>query len=176
MIRILVFCIAALSFLKSDQSIPWQENYKLSWENFIGQPDPNSDAAAVTSSGITFGYRLSRVNNVIESIHVEVTAHFYPEKSWVKSNEADNHILAHEQLHFDITELYTRKLRKATSQVVVSQNANNELDAIHSRIVKELNDYQNHYDDETNYSRNHEAQAKWQKSIKEALEALKDYQ
>ncbi|WP_250434092.1 DUF922 domain-containing protein [Hanstruepera flava] len=176
MFRILVFCLIPLFLLKSDQSIPWQKNYKLSWENFIGQPDTNSDAAAVTSSGITFGYRLSRVNNVVESIRVEATAHFYPEKSWFKPKEADNHILAHEQLHFDITELYTRKLRKATSQVTISQNANNELDAIHNKIVKELHDFQNQYDNETNYSRNHEAQAKWQKSIKEALEALNDYQ
>lgn len=165
-----------MCFFKSDQSITWQVNQKLSWDNFKGKPDPNSDAAAVTSSGITFGYRLSRVNNLVESINVEATAHFYPEKSWVKSDEADNHILGHEQLHFDITELYTRKLRKAISEVVISQNVNNILDEIHSKIVTDLNNFENLYDSETDFSRDFETQAKWQVLIKRELEALKSYQ
>lgn len=175
MTRILILLFSILCFFKTDERIPWQESKKLSWDNFIGQPDSNSDAAAVTSSGITFGYRLSRVNNIIESIDTEATAHFYPEKSWVKPDEADTHILAHEQLHFDITELFTRKLRKALSEVTISQNVNEQLDAIHVKTVKDLNDFQNLYDSETDFSRDYDAQAKWQAYINSELDALKDY-
>lgn len=176
MTRLLFLSLVFICCFTSDKSIEWDENQKLSWDNFLGQPDSNSDAAAVTSSGIVFGYRLSQVNNTIESIHVEVSAHFYPDKSWVKLNDANAHILGHEQLHFDITELFARKLRKASSEVMLSENVNDVLDVLHSRIVKELHAMQDLYDSESDYSRNPEKQTLWQSFVKKELEKLKDYQ
>ena len=175
MTRVLFFIIVVLCFFKNDQSIKWQDNYKLSWSDFKGVPNKNSDAAAVTSSGITFGYRLSKVNDNVESINVELSAHFYPEKSWVKPNDADNHILGHEQLHFDITELHARKLRRAILEIALSNSIHEELDAIHLKMITDLNMLQNLYDNETDFSRNHESQVEWQNYIKRELETLKAY-
>jgi hypothetical protein len=176
MLRILILLAVAFCFLSNNKSIPWQENYKLTWTNFQGIPNANIEAAAITASGISFGYHVKKVNDKVESFKVEVVAHFYPEKSWVKTEKADNHILSHEQLHFDITELYSRKLRKAISEVSASQNVNTKLDEIHSKIVTDLNNFQNLYDSETDFSRNIEAQAKWQEFINNELESLKNYQ
>lgn len=176
MIRILIISLSLFCFFIADESIQWSENQKLTWDDFLGQPNSNSDAAAVTSSGIVFGYKMSQVNNTIESITIQASAHFYPEKSWVKLNQASAHILGHEQLHFDITELFTRKLRKETNEIAPSENAHQILDAVHARIVKELHAMQNLYDNETDFSRNYENQVLWEERIKMELEQLKDYQ
>lgn len=175
MVRLLLLSFVFFCLFTSDQSIQWDENQKLTWDNFLGEPNSKSDAAAVTSSGIVFGYKMSQVNNTIESITIQASAHFYPEKSWVKLNQANDHILGHEQLHFDITELFTRKLRQASHRVAPSENSSKTLDAIHARIVKDLHTMQDLYDNETDFSRNHENQALWEKKVKMELEQLKDY-
>lgn len=176
MTRLPILFTVILYFFINQESITWRENYKLIWGDFKCAPDMNSSAAAITSSGITFGYNVKKENDKVKSFKVKVETRFYPEKSWVKPEEADNHILGHEQLHFDITELYSRKLRKAISEVSISQNINDKLDGIHERIVVELNGFQNQYDIETDFSRNFASQAKWQEFINNELDLLKDYQ
>lgn len=176
MTRIPLFVTIILCFFINKESITWSENYKLSWGDFKCAPDMNSNATAITASGITFGYNVKKENDKVKSFKVKVEACFYPEKSWVKSEEADNHILGHEQLHFDITELYCRKLRKAISEMSLSQNINDKLDKIHAKLVVELNDFQNQYDIETDFSRNFVSQAKWQEFINNELDVLKEYQ
>ena len=84
--------------------------------------DQNTDAVAVTASGITFSFSVSQSNAVFVDFNAEVEAHFYPEKSWYLKDKGDDHILAHEQLHFDITELHVRQLRFNISRLKVSQN------------------------------------------------------
>jgi hypothetical protein len=176
MTRIPILFTTILCFFINKESITWSENYKLSWGDFKCAPDMNSNAAAITASGLTFGYNVKKENDKVKSFKVEVEARFYPEKSWVKPEEEDNHILAHEQLHFDITELFSRKLRKVISEVSISQNINDKLDGIHAKIVVELNAFQNQYDIETDFSRNFVAQAKWQEFINNELDVLKEYQ
>jgi hypothetical protein len=86
---------------------------------------------------------------------------------------ADEYILAHEQLHFDITELHVRKFRRQISDVKVSQSLGSVLDKLHLNINKELAAMQNQYDSESNNSINKEAQAKW---IVYVVKELKKYE
>ena len=120
-------------------------------------------AVAITASGITFGYSIRQTEkNEVVSFTSEVDAHYYPEQSWYKAEQADNHILGHEQLHFDITELFARKFRYRISQLKVSNNVKGQLKKIHKDIITELSKMQNKYDNETDYSRNFESQATWE--------------
>ena len=49
----------------------------------------------------------------VGTLDIEIVAEFYPNSSWVKPNRKLASLLKHEQGHFDITELYVRKMRKA---------------------------------------------------------------
>lgn len=136
----------------------------------------NDGAVAVTSSGITFGYSITQTDTKeVVSYTSEVHAHFYPEQSWYKIERADNHILGHEQLHFDITELYARKFRYRISQLKLSNTIRRQLKGIHNDINAELSKMQNTYDSETDYSRNFEAQAEWKITMDAELAKYSQY-
>jgi len=149
--------------------MPWRDDLKLTWNDFKGTKNIQSDAVAVTASGITFGYSVRKANLKIVDFTVSVEAHFYSEKSWVVKALANDYILAHEQLHFDITELHVRKFRQQISTVKVSQHLGSELDRLHKNINKELAAMQNQYDTESNNSINKEAQTKWITFVKNEL-------
>jgi len=169
MIRYLLVCIFVFMFHKDEVTIPWSDSYKLVWSDFQGPPEQESDVVATTTSGITFNYTVKKTSKGIVSFKTQVYAHFYPEKSWFKPSLADNHILSHEQYHFNITELFARKFRQRVAQLELSQSISTALDQIHQDINLELSEFQTLYDTETNYSRNFEQQDIWQKRIDEAL-------
>ena len=154
----------------------WSESYKLSWADFKAKPNTNVNAVAITASGITFGFSITKTDsNQVIGFTSEVHAHFYPEQSWYKKERADNHILGHEQLHFDITELYARKFRQRISHLKMSNNIRKELKVIHNAINKELSQMQDNYDNETNYSINYESQKEWHNYIAIELKKLSKF-
>ena len=125
-LRYLVIALCLIILHKDEPTITWSESYKLSWQDFKGPILSNTDAVATTASGITFSYSIKRSSDRIMGFQSNIHAHFYPEKSWYKPNDADAHILAHEQFHFNITELFARKFRDRVSHLKVSQNLESE--------------------------------------------------
>ena len=173
---VITFCVLMFTLTPpNDEVITWRDDIKLSWKNFKGDPKPDSNAVAVTASGITFEYSVKETQSRIVSFTTTIKAHFYPNKSWYIKERADNHILAHEQLHFDITELHVRKFRKEVAQLKVSPRLKNELRRLHEKINTDLATMQNLYDTESDNSINKEAQAKWQLFVKKELKALEYY-
>ena len=170
----LVF-LALSSVLVNDEVIEWRDDYKLNWSQFRGQPKTNTTVVAVTASGITFEYSVQETDRQIVSFDAKVYAHFYPKKSWYIEEEGDSYILAHEQLHFDITELYARKFRKHISALKVSNNLKSQLRDIHERINNEWSVVQNRYDLESDNSVNKEFQTKWNIYVKQELANLNAY-
>lgn len=171
-----VFFLAILFVVPiSDEVISWRDDIKLTWNEFKGAPKKIGTAVAVTASGITFEYSVKEKNSRIVSFDAHVYAHFYPQKSWYIKEEGTDHILAHEQLHFDITELYARKFRKQITQLKISNNLRSELQKLHYSINKEVETVQNRYDQESDNSVNLEFQSKWEKYIKQELTKLEAY-
>jgi hypothetical protein len=152
-----------LLFMSRDyeDTLLWSDHVKLTWDDFKGEKNIETDAVAVTASGITFAYKVKKANGQIIDFTTNIDAHFYPNKSWMIKELADDYLLAHEQLHFDITELHVRKFRKQVSGVKISQHLGNDLNRLHQNINKELANMQNQYDRESNNSINKDLQAKW---------------
>ena len=112
MVRIVLLFLCFFCIQNDESVLSWDASYKLSWSDFKAKPNTNSSAVAITASGIIFGFSIKQTDkNKVVSFTTDVYAHFYPEQSWYKMKRANNHILQHEQLHFDITELYARKFR-----------------------------------------------------------------
>ncbi len=175
MIKVVVVICCLLTFQKDTAVISWTQSYKLSWKDFQGESNSFSRAAAVTASGITFEYSIKQANGDVVSFTTDVKAHFYPEESWYKSKLADDHILGHEQLHYDITELFARKFRQDIYMLKPENGIVKKLKALHKTINKELNSMQNLYDAETNYSINAKEQIRWHAYVSKKLEEFSKY-
>lgn len=156
----------------NDEVVSWDDNRKLTWKDFRGVPDESSDAVALTASGITFGFSVKTNNGNVEGFTTSIASHFYPNKSWYFKEKVDGTILKHEQLHFDITELYARKLREQVSKLKPNRNIKKQLNSVHSLILQELNKEQNRYDEESEHSLNTIKQKKWEDYIARELQAL----
>ena len=176
MIKVFLIICCFLSVQKDDPVLSWDASNKLTWSDFKAKQNAFVNAVAITASGITFGFSITKTdNNQVVSFTTEVHAHFYPEQSWYKKERANNHILGHEQLHFDITELHARKFRQRISQLKVSSTIRKELKYIDKAIHKEMSKMQDKYDSETNYSINFESQVKWQTYIAKELKKLSKF-
>lgn len=173
----LLFISFFLIFSSADfeDTLLWNDHVKLTWDDFKGEKNIETDAVAITASGITFAYKVKKANSKIIEFTTTVEARFYPSKSWVIKKLADDYILAHEQLHFDITELHVRKFKKQIGAVKASQKLGNELDKLHQNINKELAAMQNQYDRESNNSINKDAQKKWSLFVAKELKTYETY-
>ncbi|TAI48258.1 DUF922 domain-containing protein [Flagellimonas allohymeniacidonis] len=170
---VFIFAFLFLGFFgfaqEIEESILWNPNRKLSWSDFKGKIPPAAVPAATTASGISYKYSANLIHHEVD-LDFEVNAYFYPNESWYKPNDCDDLILSHEQLHFDISELFARKMRKKLARTSFSDNVKAEIRRIYKDILQELEDFQDQYDWETNFSRNREKQLEWNKKIAKALQ------
>lgn len=157
-----------ISNLFGQEEVLWDPVKRLKWNDFKGNVPLGSHAAATTASGISYEFSTFYKGNEM-FVDYKVHTYFYPSKSWYKPAICTDVTLAHEQLHFDISELFARKMKKKMNSSVFTDNIKSEVKKIYRTILKELSDFQNQYDDETDYSRNLGAQIKWNKKISEAL-------
>ena len=163
-----VWLLVHLGYGQKDELVLWTPGKKLTWSDFKGKPAKISNAAAITASGITYSFSAQGTKDRME-LNFKVETHFYPNKSWYKPKLANPMILSHEQLHFDISEVYARKLRYILAKTTFTSNAKFEVKEIYKNILRELNDFQNQYDSETNFSRDTVQQLVWNEKIKKAL-------
>jgi hypothetical protein len=157
------------------ETISWEPGERLSWSDFKGKIPTSSRAAATTASGITYRYSANGNRDDFE-VNFKIDTHFYPNKSWYNPELCDAVILGHEQLHFDISEIYARKLKKRLNESSFNRsNVRAKVRKIYNQINNELNDFQNKYDRETNFSRNREQQLIWNEKIASELQLSDSY-
>jgi predicted secreted Zn-dependent protease len=86
-----------------------------------------------------------------------------------------DYILAHEQAHFDITELIARQLHEALQSYVMNKKTfKQDITRIYNDAVRAKEEMQETYDRETNHSRNKLKQNEWLDRI-ETLLAQTEY-
>ena len=158
--------------LREEEEKAWSTVTPLTWADFKGKVDTNSSFAAAIDTRISYNYDLNS-----DTIEFEIVALFNPNKSWVKKEDITNRALMHEQLHFDITELFARKIRKVLSQSkFYSKKAiQNELEIYYFQSTSNHLVYQRDYDTETDHGIKTSAQIKWSNKIKKGLDSLSKY-
>lgn len=158
------------------RAIDWQKKLKLTRDNFKATKNLNyGNSVASTYSG--FGYEITDNDGEISG---SIFVRFYCGKSWfspkIKESDKITYILQHEQLHFDICELFGRKLHKEIMELINSNKFNQRtVDRIQAKLEKQYSYYQKVYDKETNHSINTTKQQMWNKKIKMELSALSNY-
>ena len=156
-----------ISILVDDDYIKWQETRKLTWDDFKAEPIKMGNTAAMTTTKLGFSYNIAN-----GKVTYNIDCRFDKNRSWglVKNDW----ILKHEQGHFDISEIFARRLNKAVNEYQFSRTSfQKDLDNIYKSIVDEKEKFQQLYDNETDYSRNKDKQEEWFERIDAELKQHK---
>ena len=168
-VSVLLFFIGTSS--TSTDTIYWTEDYKLTWNDFQGRPDYNiKTISALSSSGLMHSKGCKN-----GKIIYEVVSYFEKKESWVKAEAYTDHHLKHEQLHFDITELYARKLRRALSEQNFKCGQEAAFEYYVNQFIKDWHEVQHNYDSTSRHSINREVQEEWSQRIEIELLLLDEY-
>ena len=164
-----VLTIAAVAQSRNEELISWSEGQKLTWADYKGKPKENSDAAASTATYLGFEFNVGK-----KGFDYKITCTFSKTKSW--GLHKTDYILTHEQGHFDIAEIFARKLNKMMREYKFDNKTFKEdLKTIYQSIALEKDAFQNQYDEETNHSIKREKQAEWLTKISNQLKELADF-
>jgi hypothetical protein len=175
--RLFLVSILLFLFTQSEPSerYTYQELPVLNWEDFKGVPPKNAIYFASVNSSLGYTFTSKKVNGQLH-VDVKVESYFYPQLSWKKKlTENNSKLLKHEQLHWDITELYARKLRAAFQNYVPKSNPKKEVDFIFRKFEKERQSEQKFYDRETRHGTINDIQSQWELKIMEELFKLSEY-
>lgn len=151
------------------EHILWNEFYKLRWDDFQGSAAEDAAGDAATSVQIK-----AKPYMVKNKVRYNVYALFNKKKSWSRDQSAQ--LLVHEQLHFDLAEVFARKIRKKIRELS-AQNVN-DVKVYNQAIqilLQESNEADQRYDLETLHGALDQKQAAWAKQIHDELVALKNY-
>jgi Bacterial protein of unknown function (DUF922) len=168
-IALLSYWLSSAGQGKNEELIRWNENQKLTWADYKGKVRTGSDAAASTATYLGIEYNFTR-----NGFDYKITCSFSKTKSW--GLHKTDYILAHEQGHFDIAEIFARRLNKEMGEYVFDKNTfKDDLKNIYMKLTAEKDAFQNQYDKETNHSINKEKQTEWLRKIEEELKTLKSF-
>lgn len=158
-------------FESNDSIIIWNKNRALKWNDFkVAKKDSllhrQGSYYAITATEL---FVVSKKKKRKKEFFVYSIFWKYDSHVIMKTEE----LLRHEQIHFDIVELFARKLRKEYKNNEESLVEKYEL--IYTYITEELDNYQSLYDFETNHSKNIVKQKEWEEKIKKELIEYEDY-
>ena len=161
--------VALVAPVDTEEVIVWQADRKLTWDDFKGAPHGPEDFVASTNSGVAFSYSYGERNGRAR-IEYEVTANFYPLRSWYRAEIVDSYILSHEQTHFDITELHARIFRKVLAETDFDLDPQDELADLYEEVEQARRAMQQLYDKETDHSNIRDAEERWVRYVADRLE------
>ena len=176
----LTFCLfSVFLFSQETTAIEYSPSGAFNWSIFKGKVNPHhiaemgKNTGAVTVSSLSYKSELRG-----RSARIKISALFLPYKSWTRYPKLEHaeEALNHEKRHFDICEIYARKIRQEISNARFNRyNFNVEVGSIFKKLVTEYRAMQTRYDHETRHSVDKEQQKKWNTYIDSQLASLSDY-
>ncbi len=149
--------------------IIWSQT-KLTWDNFTKVEEKDDDFVASINYGIYCPQSITWVDS-------DVYAYMDPDKSErLADSMLDNQVLIHEQYHFNITEYYTRLLRKEIVKIGKTKLTENALDSLRNKFTYENELMQVEYDSITGHNANTKKQRYWELKIDDYLRQTDYYQ
>lgn len=151
-------------------TIVWKKDSLLKKEDFKAKGKGKNGPLGYTTTCI-FLYPNESNGMLVFSVE----ALFLKSKSYI--TEYSEYVLKHEQLHFDICELYARKLRKMISDKDFKKvhNVMQEIQQMYNKVSAECNREEDKYDTDTNHGLNAAKQQVWIDDIQKQLQELDAY-
>jgi len=164
--------------------VSWSANRPIAWNDFQGAPPDNAEnmpQAAEIHTTIRWHLELIMEYDCqhplweagVNRDSLVVTNAMNPSLSWVAPGKQSNAILNHEQRHFDINEVYRRKLQNAVLPLAAegdtAEEAKKALQALINKTAEEILDQlaktQERCDEETCHGTDLQGQEAWNKRI-----------
>ncbi|HEX6998652.1 MAG TPA: hypothetical protein VF322_10935 [Gammaproteobacteria bacterium] len=169
------------------EEIEWRPDRKLAWSDFRGPVDPEASrgVAAVTMVSLEFGYGYAIERSAglcgYRITEIASAAVFHPEASWVRPEAATDATLAHEQGHFDLTQVHKLEFEAATRPLLdvrytcryagaIEQDLLRRVDPVREDVEQRLEALQAQYDVETGRGTIAAKQREWSERIAAALQ------
>jgi Bacterial protein of unknown function (DUF922) len=184
----LVCCVVSLpaaQILRADSLIEWTADRTLTRRDFKGRiPSRSSDASR---SWVLIDASWECKDGVGSS---QARAVFDPDRSWWKDStpnlwrgiddaaaprtrsDGERALLAHEQLHFDLTEVWARKVRAALADLPTAcktREGINRMETTIAALEREWQAEQVRYDRETDHGADARRQAAWEAKTRQSL-------
>lgn len=152
-----------------NDTIIWKQDSLLKAEDFKGKVK-NNGPLGLSAVGI-FLYPVESGGE----LKFRVEALFVKSKSYIV--KTSDYVLKHEQIHFDICELFARKMRQriAEKDFTKVKKVKEELDKIYIKTFKEYLKEQDKYDGDTEHGLNSIKQKLWDADIAARLKELEAY-
>lgn len=149
----------------------WEEGIKLKWSDFQSKNFVGIGVTAASMIRLKLDYEIDS-----KGVWFKVQNLFYKKESTVRSDRTD-YVLSHEQGHFDIGEVYARKIRKELFSIKKTIDRSNYqiLDSVYRTYNKLMINEQALYDLETRYSNDTIKQKIWNARIQDMLDSLDLY-
>lgn len=152
----------------TEQLVKWDAKNKISWDNFPVK-DTNDRFAAEVNTFFKANFYLKN-----DSVFCQVITYLNADRSWRKPSlqTGDVYAIKHEQKHFDITEIFARKIRKELIDNSVNEQG---VEKIYFENSKACREFQQLYDNQTRHSLDKKNQERWNKKISQLLHSLDNY-
>jgi len=185
----LLLCVLAAangSSVASQQTdqFPWSADRPLVWDDFQGKPPVQAqDMIEAAQIHMTIRWQLQLIMEydceqqiwtaTIDRSSLTVVNTMVPASSWVDRSRLNSATLNHEQGHFDLNEVYRRKLQAALAPLTAeggtadaAQQALQALiDTASQKILSQREHTQASYDQETHHGTDLQAQTAWNNRI-----------
>ncbi|WP_299757274.1 DUF922 domain-containing protein [uncultured Pontibacter sp.] len=151
------------------EQVTWSTDRRLTWDDFKGLPDDANPHHALTAANLAVNAscKNSQYSYVVKCV-------FLPQQSWSKKKNSEK-LLAHEQLHFDLTEVHARQLRHDLQQISCS-NLKTKLSLVVNEAFKRWRAEQDIFDKASKHGMEKEEQEAWAANIAVRLKRLEAYQ
>lgn len=150
--------------------IAWKASRRLTWDDFKAKADNVDPLHALTATNIDMKAKCEN-----GELKVKVASVFSPKESWSKNKKSDK-LLYHEQLHFDITEIYARRLRRELSNLKGACDNPELINKVTDRVFDEWKKQEDLYDKETNHGLEPEKMKLWTLKVDSELKMLDAFQ
>lgn len=154
----------------SNDRIAWSSTRRLNWEDFQAIPEEGNPHHALTAANLAVDAKCKD-----NKFYYEVKCVFLTGESWSKNKQSEK-LLAHEQLHFDLTEVHARLLRKKLRGIGNSCDLmKTQLNTAVGTAFKEWKAEQDQFDKISRHGLDTEVQKEWAANIEQRLAALEAY-
>ena len=157
----------------------WCENEPLTWDDFRGKPNYSERYLAAVFVSFVYKTNYDKDNN---NLIIYLHAMHDRKNSWKRKDRVlTSYDLNHEQIHFNIQEVYARRHRKKIKEIIFSDSVNTLiqvrkiLNDIHWEYYYSAKNAQKEYYAETDYGNIVDKQMEWNSKIEKELKELEDY-
>ena len=169
---IVIFVSFGYKNILNFEKILWQADRKLTWQDFKGKVEKDT-ISDLTVARVCVKIDITYINDSENGIpKFKVESFMIPKLSWTIIDDAYN--LEHEQLHFDLTEIYARKTRRAFDSLSKKKVKAYELyHKTFNNYYEQLMKAHKKYDSEVYF--NVKRQNLWKNKIRNELKKMDSY-